>query len=185
MKLKSLLTITLITLFSTSIGCQDSPAIDTVENSTIPLSQPPNLRPLGSYSVDLGQPSFLSHYLNNKRTDDRDEPDDPVKEPPGMSCVCDEDCMNIDEFQGICVFGVCMLRASDECPEPGSREVCPEGSRCWEVYEYGGFVCYPDCDSYECEGDCHRNGSCIDTEDTDHGADPDCSSYSSDDSGRW
>lgn len=107
---------------------------------------------------------------------------DPTPGEPGADCRCDGDCDDIGFYRGICVFGVCMMRAAT--PIGGERESveCPEGFALESVHEYGGSICVPLCESYPCDGDCDRRGRCRDTEDTDFWCDPTCASYCSDDS---
>lgn len=97
--------------------------------------------------------------------------------PPGSTCICDSDCMEMDGQEGICVYGICMVRASDTCSEGGSSEECPEHLRCWGLRGHEGSICFPDCDAFECAGQCDSDGSCIMTEGMD--CDSACCSYDS------
>lgn len=104
------------------------------------------------------------------------------RDPPGSNCSCDIECRAISDHRPICVFGICMLRPQFRHTCEGPTRTCPPAMQLREVYEYGGFVCYPECESYECEGDCDRFGACLDTEDTDFRCDPLCAAYCSEDS---
>lgn len=115
-------------------------------------------------------------------TDAMGAPDE--RDPPGLDCSCDMECRPLPDHPAICVFGVCMLRPRFRQTCEGPARTCPAAMQLREVYEYGGFVCYPECAAFECDGDCDRFGACIDTEDTDFWCDPLCSSYCSDDSFR-
>ncbi len=110
---------------------------------------------------------------------DGDVIDEPAADAPGQRCICDHECRDEAGAEGICVFGVCMTRP---LTATGTEPECPPSMVLREIYEYGGLVCFPLCDAFECRGDCDRDGVCIDTEDTDSECDPTCSSYSSDDS---
>jgi len=105
----------------------------------------------------------------------------PDLDPPGSDCSCDAECAGEPGHAAICVFGVCMLRPAMVRDCAGQRRTCPPSMQLREVYEYGGFVCYPECGAFECEGDCDRYGACIDTEDTDFWCNRLCASYCSDD----
>ncbi len=97
---------------------------------------------------------------------------------PGGACECDSDCSTPEPgFEPICVYGVCMIRASGECASGGSRSECPDGLRCWSIQGVPGTICWPDCETFECAGDCDGDGSCVMTADSD--CDPDCGSYCS------
>lgn len=102
--------------------------------------------------------------------------------PPGMSCRCDRECAPWGGCRSVCVFGVCMPRPCRPFGSDLEAPRCPDHTLEVEVHEYGGVVCYPECEAFDCEGDCDRSGLCRDTEDTDFWCDPRCSSYSSDDS---
>ena len=97
---------------------------------------------------------------------------------PGTDCFCDIDCDDGEDARGICVFGICMNRPA---AGPLTQPTCPEGMRLLEVYEYGGLVCYPECEHFACEGKCDQRGLCVNTEDTDFWCDPRCSAYCSGD----
>jgi hypothetical protein len=95
--------------------------------------------------------------------------------PPGSTCSCDSDCEEIEGHEGICVFGICMTRASADCSGAGSSAECAAGSRCWGLTGQEGSICWPDCESYECAGTCDADGSCVATEGM--GCDSECGSY--------
>lgn len=98
--------------------------------------------------------------------------------PPGSSCVCDSDCETVDGHAGICVYGVCMTRASADCSESGSSAECPAGSRCWGLQGAEGSICWPDCASYpDCAGTCDADGSCFFSEETSALCSLTCASY--------
>jgi len=88
---------------------------------------------------------------------------------PGLSCTCDSDCQADGTHAGICVYGVCMTRASGACSAAGSSDECGAGSRCWGLQGADGYICWPDCDSYTCDGTCDSDGSCAPTADMDCG----------------
>ena len=97
---------------------------------------------------------------------------------PGSLCRCDGDCENEQGFEGICVFGVCMTRASATCSAGGSRDGCPTGSRCWGLRGYEGSICWPDYASYpDCVGMEDSDGSCMYIEETRSVCDRSCASY--------
>lgn len=77
---------------------------------------------------------------------------------PGGLCRCDGDCQAVEGHRGICVMGICFTEASDECSRDGSSVECAAGSRCWND------VCWPDCASYHCSGECDNDGSCAPTD---------------------
>ena len=93
----------------------------------------------------------------------------------GGACDCDDDCAGSGSHDGLCVFGVCMLRASADCSAAGSTEECPAGSRCWGLSEFEGGICWPDCDTHSCDGTCDADGSCIPDDGTT--CDDSCSEY--------
>ena len=108
---------------------------------------------------------------------DEEEAEEPDLPSPGDLCRCDEDCPAVDGQDGICVFGICMVKASAQCEERGSTLECPEHSRCWSLSGFDGSICWPDCDYYTgCAGACDEEGSCVWTQDT-VGCDPFCSLY--------
>jgi hypothetical protein len=84
---------------------------------------------------------------------------------PGSACECDRDCDPVEGHRGVCVKGICMTVAAADCASSGSRDECPEGSRCWPLAEFDLQVCYPDCASNDCVGACDGQGSCIPTGD--------------------
>ena len=95
-----------------------------------------------------------------------------VAMPPGSACNCDADCLGDAEHPAICVFGVCMTRAAGACSAGGSTAECPAGSRCWGLMEFDGDLCWPDCASSSCAGECDADGSCVPTDATT--CDPSC-----------
>ena len=80
---------------------------------------------------------------------------------PGTTCTCDGDCASVGGQAGTCVFGICMIAASTTCSAAGSTAECPTGSRCWGLSGYSGSICWPDCASFGCAGDCDGDGSCV------------------------
>jgi hypothetical protein len=84
----------------------------------------------------------------------------PSTQDPGGACDCDADCKSVDGHDGICVFGVCMTRASGACSSAGSQAECPAGSRCWGLQGVDGSICWPDCSAHGCAGTCDNDGSC-------------------------
>ena len=94
---------------------------------------------------------------------------------PGTECNCDSECQSVDGQAGICVFGVCMIQASADCSEAGSTAECPAGSRCWGLSEFEGGICWPDCDTFTCEGTCDADGSCVPSDSST--CDETCSTY--------
>ena len=51
----------------------------------------------------------------------------------GGACQCDSDCAAVDGHAGICVYGVCMVKADATCSAGGSTAECPAGSVCWGI----------------------------------------------------
>lgn len=94
---------------------------------------------------------------------------------PGSLCDCDSDCQAVEGHNGICVFGVCMTRASADCSAAGSTEECGANSRCWGLTGYEGYICWPDCGPYSCAGECDGDNSCAPSDST--SCDPTCGSY--------
>ena len=81
---------------------------------------------------------------------------------PGSECSCDADCADEGSHEGVCVYGICMTRASGACASGGSQGECPAGSRCWGLTGWdGGSLCWPDCDAHSCAGTCDGDGSCV------------------------
>jgi hypothetical protein len=121
---------------------------------------------------------------DDAETDVTDEPvEDPVEDPtgpfgPGGPCTCDDDCLSVDGREGVCVYGVCMVRAAAECSEPGSIFECPNNMRCWPVTGFASPVCWPDCTVFECAGECNTDGVCAPTPEMD--CDGTCGSFCSD-----
>lgn len=91
----------------------------------------------------------------------------------GSECNCDSDCSDDGaDHPGFCLLGICMTRSSSgTCAEAGSTAECGAGSRCWNLEGLEG-ICWPDCDSYDCEGACDGDGSCAPTAET--SCDPGC-----------
>lgn len=96
-------------------------------------------------------------------------------QPPGSRCNCDGECLGDAAHPGVCVYGVCMTRATGPCSSSGSRAECGEGARCWRVRDTTGHVCWPDCASFECAGTCDADGSCVGRGALD--CDPACGSF--------
>jgi hypothetical protein len=93
---------------------------------------------------------------------DQPAPDGPsnVAGAPGSECSCDSDCAADAGHAGVCVFGVCMTRASAACATAGSTAECGAGSRCWNLTGFEGSLCWPDCAAHACAGACDGDGSC-------------------------
>jgi len=96
---------------------------------------------------------------------------------PGSACSCDDDCAAVSGHPGVCVYGICMTRASDACSAAGSSAECGAGSRCWGLQGADGYLCWPDCASYDCDGSCDGDGSCVPTQSSN--CDPTCGGYCS------
>ena len=79
---------------------------------------------------------------------------------PGGACSCDADCADDGSHAGVCIYGVCMTKASAACASPGSQGECPAGSRCWGLDGVQGALCWPDCSTHPCSGTCDSDGSC-------------------------
>ena len=103
------------------------------------------------------------------------EPEPTVE--PGGACACDADCLPVEGYAGICVYGICMNEPSDACSGSGSQAECPSGSRCWGYSGEAGSVCWPDCASYSCDGECDEDDSCAPPKGSD--CDYNCGSYCS------
>jgi hypothetical protein len=103
------------------------------------------------------------------------QPDSSVA--PGGLCSCDKECQTIDGREGMCVYGVCMTRASATCSSAGSTSECGAGSRCWSMEGENGSICWPDCSSYDCQGTCDPDNSCVPNDTTN--CDYSCGSYCS------
>jgi len=54
-----------------------------------------------------------------------------------------------------------MVEASANCAVGGSPAECPAGLRCWGWNWGADHVCYPDCASFGCAGECDGDGSCV------------------------
>lgn len=89
-----------------------------------------------------------------------DGPTNPSGVAPGGACSCDDDCAADAGHAGVCVFGVCMTRASATCASAGSQAECGAGSRCWNLTGFDGSLCWPDCAAHACAGACDDDGSC-------------------------
>jgi hypothetical protein len=88
--------------------------------------------------------------------------DAPQLASPGAACTCDADCADDAGHAGVCIYGVCMSRASGTCSASGSVAECPDGSRCWGVSgTNAGSICWPDCDAHACVGTCDLDNSCV------------------------
>ncbi len=96
---------------------------------------------------------------------------------PGGACSCDTECQAVEGRAGICVYGVCMTRASASCSGAGSTAECGAGSRCWSMEGEEGSICWPDCGSYDCQGSCDGDNSCVPNDKTN--CDYSCGSYCS------
>ena len=84
---------------------------------------------------------------------------------PGSACNCDSECEGTTANAGVCIYGICMQRASIDCPADGSNigttTGCSAGSRCWGIGEGpNAYLCWPNCDTYSCAGECDDDGSC-------------------------
>ena len=93
---------------------------------------------------------------------------------PGSACACDDDCEGSPGHAGQCVLGVCMQAPSAACSTGGSRTECAAGFQCWGVDGVEGGFCWPDCDSFSCDGTCDGDGSCAPSAAT-SGCDSSCS----------
>jgi hypothetical protein len=94
--------------------------------------------------------------------------DAPALTAPGGACTCDADCADDGGHEGVCIYGVCMSRASSTCSLGGSTDECPAGSRCWGVSgTNAGSICWPDCDAHACVGTCDLDDSCVPDVDND------------------
>ncbi len=99
----------------------------------------------------------------------------PATVGPGGACSCDADCASDGGQPGVCVYGVCMVRATGACPSGGAQQGCPAGSRCWSLSGSDvGPLCWPDCSAHTCAGTCDSDGSCVPTAASD--CDPTCGS---------
>jgi hypothetical protein len=86
---------------------------------------------------------------------------------PGSACSCDADCAADAGHPGVCIYGVCMTKASSACASAGSQAGCPAGSRCWNLDGVAGGLCWPDCSAHSCAGSCDSDGSCAPGNDDD------------------
>ncbi len=96
---------------------------------------------------------------------------------PGSACNCDSDCNAVEGHDGICVYGVCMTKASGPCSAGGSTVECNAGSQCWGLQGQEGYICWPNCADFSCAGGCDADGSCGPSADTNCGYS--CGSYCS------
>ena len=81
--------------------------------------------------------------------------------PPGSDCLCDDMCEGTELNPGVCVAGICMQLASEECNQ-GTTDGCALGFRCWMI-DFNPMIasiCFPDCDAFDCNA-CDTGGSCI------------------------
>ncbi len=80
---------------------------------------------------------------------------------PGGMCSCDTDCADDGANLGVCIYGVCMTKATAACASGGSQGECATGSRCWTLDGSAvGPLCWPDCSAHTCSGTCDADGSC-------------------------
>jgi hypothetical protein len=92
---------------------------------------------------------------------------------PGGECSCDAQCADDGGQDGVCIYGVCMVRAAGACPSAGAQQGCPAGSRCWNLSGSNvGPLCWPDCSAHSCSGTCDGDGSCVPAQGDD--CDPTC-----------
>jgi len=78
---------------------------------------------------------------------------------PGHRCRCDADCGDLAGLRGMCIRGICGLRATRPGCPAGSQEGCPDGFRCWSGT--GIALCYPDYAAGDCDGVRDHDGSCV------------------------
>jgi hypothetical protein len=127
--------------------------------------------PDGARDAGLAQPAPIDAALADARPSDAA----PLS-PPGARCACDAECAGDFAHPGVCVYGICMTRASTtECTTAGSRHGCGDGSRCWRVRDTSEAICWPDCDAFVCDGTCDSDGSCVGRGALD--CDPACGSF--------
>ncbi len=180
-QLRALSTLALITAWILVAGCGPTPTDGAPDGTTVPgtdaTSQPPQTdagTPLPQ--TDAGTPLPQTDAgTQPPQSDAGTQP--PQSNAPGSACTCDADCAGAGGQTGICVFGVCMIAASGACPTAGSTTECPTGSRCWGMSSYDGSICWPDCASYTCTGQCDSDGSCVPSSGMD--CDYSCGSYCS------
>ncbi|MBW2264042.1 MAG: hypothetical protein JRG91_18930, partial [Deltaproteobacteria bacterium] len=140
----------------------------------------------GSNSTDGNEdagPDAIDDPMEETEDAPTDVPDDdggPVGPflPGAGPCTCDSDCLPFEAREGVCVYGICMTRAADECAEPGSIVECPNNMRCFPVEGFTSPVCWPDCTVFECVGECNTAGVCTPTAGMD--CDGSCGSFCSD-----
>ena len=104
---------------------------------------------------------------------DADEDHEPFA--PGAACDCDDECPAVEEHEGACLQGVCVVLPDERCGEEGSSGECPEGFRCWSVDERITGLCLPDCSAHGCAGECDSEDACRPTSDT--SCDPACGPF--------
>jgi hypothetical protein len=92
--------------------------------------------------------------------------------PPGGTCSCDADCQDAGSHDGVCIYGICMTKASGACASGGSTTECDAGSQCWYLEGNPLALCWPECSKYTCAGKCAMDGTCEPTAQTD--CDPTC-----------
>jgi hypothetical protein len=92
--------------------------------------------------------------------------------PPGGACSCDADCQDAGSHEGVCIYGICMTKASGACASGGSTAECDAGSQCWYLSGNSQPLCWPECAKYQCGGMCASDGTCEPTASTD--CDPTC-----------
>ena len=92
--------------------------------------------------------------------------------PPGGTCSCDADCQDVGSHDGVCIYGICMTKASGACASGGSTAECGAGSQCWYLSGNSQPLCWPECATYMCKGACASDGTCEPTAQTD--CDPTC-----------
>ncbi len=106
------------------------------------------LKPDGAVALDLGLDLGI-------------EQEDGGASAPGSRCNCDVDCLGVSDHEAVCIGGICMVKASADCSSGGSTAECPTGFQCWGLWNKMGPICFPDCASNDCSGDCDADGTCI------------------------
>ena len=145
---------------SDSGGKKDTGAADTGAVDTQTDTMPADTR--SDTSIETDQPD--TQVDTQVETGIDAQPEIPVEGAPGSTCNCDSDCLEVAGHAGLCVSGICMNLGSAPCSEAGSQAECPEGSRCWAIGEESTPVCWPDCEAYECAGECDSDDSCAPSE---------------------
>ena len=92
--------------------------------------------------------------------------------PPGGTCSCDADCQDVGTHDGVCIYGICMTKASGACAMGGSTAECGPNSQCWYLSGNPQPLCWPECATYMCGGTCASDGTCEPNAQTD--CDPTC-----------